>query len=130
MAFEGKESTVNEAEGVGLQEIKATGMNDQNQVKNVKKDVAIKKDSKYDSFCKFVAVVIVVISFVFHVIRGTREGELSYKVLISVRSLFLCTDSMLSLARRTPLNKLNKYVRPECVLKLLTVEFNELAVLR
>ena len=32
------------------------------------------RTSKYESFCKIVAVIIVVVAFVFHVLRGAKEG--------------------------------------------------------
>ena len=68
-----KESDMNVPLRLPVQETESASNSGHNQDKTLaKKDEAM--TSKYESFCKLIAVAIVVISFVFHLLRGAREG--------------------------------------------------------
>ena len=60
-----------------LEETKTLEKNSQNDSKT---SVIMKecKTSKYESFCKILAVAIVVIAFVFHLLRGGKEGRVLF----------------------------------------------------
>ena len=71
-SFKGVESTSGEI--ASLQETKTNKNNAHHPAKTpAKKDDV--KTSKYESFCKIAAVIIVVVAFVSHLLRGAQEGR-------------------------------------------------------
>ena len=74
-SLSGKEDASCE-ETTALQETEIMVNNGQNHTKvPVKMDEA--KSSKYESLCKIIAVILVVVAFVSHLLRGAHEGRFS-----------------------------------------------------
>jgi hypothetical protein len=52
------------------------------------------QNSNYEGFCKIVAVVVVVVAFVFHVLRGTQDGRFPYTCFTFFCSIVIfCNDT-------------------------------------